>query len=294
MHLLWFPITLLCAVSLATSDALTKKALAARHNEYLVAWFRLMLMLPLLFALLLAVPIPPLEPEFFRTLLTLLPLELAALLLYFKALKLSPLGLTVPFLALTPVFLLVIPYLLLGERITLTGGLGILLIAAGSYALNLHSYSEGFLAPFRAIRRERGALCMIGVAVIYSLTSTLCKKAISLSSPLFFAGLQPVLLFLCLTPVVLWKERNELAVLRGAGILRAALLPAFFSFMETVAGVVALSLTNVAYMIAVKRLSLVVGILYGHFLFREKGLRERLAGGALMVAGVALIVIGGK
>ena len=55
MHLLWFPITLLCAVSLATSDALTKKALAARYNEYLIAWFRLMLMLPPLFALLLAV-----------------------------------------------------------------------------------------------------------------------------------------------------------------------------------------------------------------------------------------------
>ena len=68
MHLLWFPITLLCAVSLATSDALTKKALAARYNEYLIAWFRLMLMLPLLFALLLAVPTPPLGPEFFRTL----------------------------------------------------------------------------------------------------------------------------------------------------------------------------------------------------------------------------------
>ena len=294
MQLLWFPITLLCAVSLATSDVLTKKALAARYNEYLIAWFRLMLMLPPLFVLLLAVPTPPLGREFYLTMLTVLPLELAALILYFKALKLSPLGLTVPFLALTPVFLLVIPYILLGERITLTGGFGILLIAAGSYTLNLHSYSEGFLAPFRAVRRERGALCMIGVAIIYSLTSTICKKAITLSSPLFFAGLQPVLLFLCLTPVALWKGRNELAHLRGAGIFRAALLPALFSFMEVVAGVVALSLTNVAYMIAVKRLSLLVGILYGHFLFREKGLRERLTGGGLMVAGVALIVIGGK
>ena len=114
MHLLWFPITLLCAVSLATSDVLTKKALAARYNEYLIAWFRLMLMLPPLFVLLLAVPTPPLGREFFLTMLTVLPLELAALILYFKALKLSPLGLTVPFLALTPVFLLVIPYILLG------------------------------------------------------------------------------------------------------------------------------------------------------------------------------------
>jgi drug/metabolite transporter (DMT)-like permease len=76
--------------------------------------------------------------------------------------------------------------------------------------------------------------------------------------------------------------------------LRATLLPALFSLGEAVTGVVALSLTNVAYMIAVKRLSLLMGIMYGHLLFREEGLRERLAGGGLMVAGVALIVVGGR
>ncbi|WP_298432615.1 EamA family transporter [Geobacter sp.] len=193
MQILWFPVTLLCALSLATSDALTKKALSARHNEYLIAWFRLLLMLPPLSLLLLVVPVPTLGPEFLPTILTALPLELAALILYFKALKHSPLGLTVPFLALTPVFLLVIPYLLLGERISLTGGIGILLIAAGSYTLNLRSRRDGFLAPFRAILRERGSLCMIGVAVLYSFTATLGKKAITVSSPLFFAGLYPIL-----------------------------------------------------------------------------------------------------
>ncbi|KAF0216293.1 MAG: hypothetical protein FD174_3747 [Geobacteraceae bacterium] len=292
MHMLWFPLTFLCAVSLATSDALTKKALAARYNEYLIAWLRLLLMLPPLIVLLLAAPLPPLGPEFYMTILTALPLELVAIILYFKALKLSPLGLTVPFLALTPVFLLVIPYILLGERISPTGGIGILLIAAGSYALNVQSRRDGFLAPFRAILRERGSLCMIGVAVIYSFTATLSKRAISASSPLFFAGLYPILLFICLTPVALWKGRKDLRLMCRTGIFRATLLPALFSFLETITGVVALSLTNVAYMIAVKRLSLLMGVLYGHLLFRETGLRERLAGGGLMVAGVALIVIG--
>ena len=294
MHMLWFPITLFCAFSLATSDALTKKALAARHNEYLIAWLRLLLMLPPLLILLLALPVPPLGPEFIRTILIALPLELLALILYFKALKLSPLGLTVPFLALTPVFLLVIPYLLLGERISMTGGTGIILIAVGSYALNMHSRNDGYLDPFRAILRERGSLCMIGVAVLYSFTATLCKKAISCSSPLFFAGLYPILLFFCLTPVALWKGRHELPLLHDTGILRATLLPALFSLGETISGLIALSLTNVAYMIAVKRLSLLMGVLYGCFLFREEGLRERLTGGGLMVAGVALIVFGGN
>src|SRR6185369_4369000 len=127
MHILWFPLTLFCAFSLATSDALTKKALAAQHNEYLIAWVRLLLMLPLLVGLLLALPEPTLGPGLVPAILTALPLELLALVLCFTPLKLSPLGLTVPFLALTPVFLMALPYLLLGERISLTGAVGIFL-----------------------------------------------------------------------------------------------------------------------------------------------------------------------
>jgi len=294
MHLLWIPITLCCAFSLATSDALTKRALAARFNEYLVAWFRLLLMLPFLLVLLAAIPMPRILPGFVPAVLVALPLELLALILYIKALKLSPLGLTVPFLALTPVFLLILPYVLLGERITLAGGAGILLIAAGSYALNAQSLNAGLLAPFRAIFKEKGSLCMIGVAVLYSFSATLVKKAITCSSPLFFAGLYPILLFICLTPVALWMGRQELRPSGVRRLLRATLLPSFFSFGEEIFGVIALSLTNVAYMIAVKRLSLLMGMVYGHLLFKEENLRERLAGGGLMVAGVALIVLGGK
>ncbi|MCK7510529.1 MAG: hypothetical protein MZV70_45055 [Desulfobacterales bacterium] len=54
---------------------------------------------------------------------------------------------------------------------------------------------------------------------------------------------------------------------------------------------IAMSLTQVAYMISVKRLSLIFGVIYGYVLFRESGIRERLAGTALMIAGFALIIL---
>jgi hypothetical protein len=40
----------------------------------------------------------------------------------------------------------------------------------------------------------------------------------------------------------------------------------------------------------VKRTSLLFGILYGAFVFRESGLAARLPAGALMLAGVVLIL----
>ncbi len=53
----------------------------------------------------------------------------------------------------------------------------------------------------------------------------------------------------------------------------------------------ALQLVQVAYMISVKRVSLLFGILYGALLFHERGLRTQLPAGVLMLAGVFLIAL---
>jgi uncharacterized membrane protein len=47
----------------------------------------------------------------------------------------------------------------------------------------------------------------------------------------------------------------------------------------------------VAYSVAVSRLSLLIGVIYGHFLFKETGFRERLVGTTLMLIGFLIIVL---
>jgi drug/metabolite transporter (DMT)-like permease len=286
---LWLPLTLLSAFCLATSDALTKRALAG-HNEYLVAWLRLLPALPLFLIPLPFIAIPPLHAEFYLCALGALPLEALAIVLYTKALKLSPLNLTLPLLSLTPLLLLVVPFLILGERISLCGAAGILLIAVGSYFLNAGRGPRGILAPFRALLSEPGSLCMMGVAVIYSVTSTLGKRAIEASSPLFFAAFYLPLLVVIMTPLALYKGRGELRLMVRNGTVRSSALPAFYYAVQVLTHVYAINLTNVAYMIAVKRTSLLFGVLYGRYLFQEKG---GVLASLIMLLGVFLILLGG-
>ena len=52
---------------------------------------------------------------------------------------------------------------------------------------------------------------------------------------------------------------------------------------------IALNRVEVAYMIAVKRTSLLFGLLYGAWLFKEPGLSSHLLAGSVMLIGVALI-----
>jgi uncharacterized membrane protein len=279
----------LSAFSLATSDALVKKALPG-HNEYLVSWLRILPALPLFLIPLPFITVPPLHPDFYLCVFTALPLEALTVILYTKALKLSPLNLTLPLLSLTPLLLLVVPFLLLGERISRLGAAGILLIAAGGYLLHARRGQDGWLAPFRALAGEKGSLCMLLVAAIYSITATLGKRAIAASSPLFFAACYIPLLVLVISPVALYKGKGELRLMAQNGTVRASALPALFYVVQVITHVYAINLTNVAYMIAVKRLSLLFGVLYGRCLFQERG---GLLPTLIMLAGVFLIVLGG-
>lgn len=287
--MLWFYLSLACALSVALVDVLSKKALGL-SDPFVVAWVRLGYAVPFLALSFLWINVPPLDRTFFWALLFLLPLEMAALLLYTHALRESPLSLTIPFLALTPVFLIGIAFVMLGERPDLSGTAGILLIAAGAYLLNIHTRKEGWLAPIRAILREGGSRKMIVVALLYSLTASLGKVAIQHSSPAFFGAVYfPMLALVGLPYFGVTAGRSGFHTLvsqKG----RFALI-GFFQAIMIFTHVLAINLVEVSYMISIKRTSLLFAILFGYLFFRETRIRERFLGAACMVGGAALILI---
>lgn len=289
MHYLWALLSLLSAFSLATSDALTKKALK-NNNEYIVAWFRLVYALPLLLVAWLFVPVPPVSSDFFKAFLIALPLELVTIVLIVKALKASPLSLTLPFLALTPVFLIVISYFILGESVSLRGASGILMIAAGSYLLNFSEFKKGLLEPFRAVIREKGSQYMIVVALLYSITSSYGKMAVEHSSAIFFGFTYFTALVICFTPVSLWMGRKEITSFLAEKKFYKLIIPGVFYSVMIITHMVAIQLTKVAYVISVKRISLLISILYGYLFFRETHLKGRFLGGLMMFAGFVIVV----
>lgn len=283
--MLWLPYTLLTALSLASADALSKKALR-NADELTIVWVRVGYALPFLALTLFFVPLPRLDLTFWATVAVMVPLEITAMALYVKAIRLSPLSLSVPFLALTPVFIIFIAFFLIGERPSPTGVAGIAVIAAGAYMLNVNSSKEGLAGPLRAIVREPGSVLMTAVALIYAFTSTLGKVAVTHSSPMFFGFFYPFVLTAALTPFMAGKGTLGTVASRPMIFLLIGLCTA----MMISTHYMAISLTNVSYMIAVKRLSIIFSVVYGKIFFKEAGIRERLLGGSMMVAGVALIV----
>ena len=284
----WFALSLLCAMFLSTSDALSKEALR-ESDEYIVAWVRLGYSVPFLLIALPFVPIPHLDSSFWEVILILLPLEITAVILYVKAISISPLSLTVPFLALTPVFLILTSFFMLGELPDGSGIIGILLIACGAYLLNVHTGRNGILEPLKAIFRERGSTLMIGVAFIYSITANLGKIAIQHSSPFFFGIFYFIVLAIVFLPVVKIGSRGEVRKIFSFKpiFLAIGIFHAFMIFTH----VWAVSLVEVPYMISVKRTSLLLSVVYGWLLFKEAHIKERFLGVSVMIVGLVFITL---
>lgn len=284
----WFFLTLLSAVAWSSADALSKW-ISEDISDFTNVWIRFLYGTPIFLLLWFGIDIPQLDQTFWIAIALVIPLEVLTWILYLRAIRLSPLSLTIPFLGLTPAFLLIVPWILLGETVTVIGGIGVLTIAAGIYILNIRTSGKGFLEPFGAIRHEPGSLLMIAVAILFSITSTLGKMAIVHSSPLFFAGCYYPVIGLLLAPYALSQSNVRSEAFSHPG--RAALIGLAFAVMA-VAHFYAIEIAKVAYMIAVKRTSLVFSSLLGFLFFREKDIRARLTGAVIIVVGVFLVVMG--
>lgn len=284
--MLWLILSLFSALSQSARDLFSKKCL--QHlNEYVVAFsrplFSSLFSLPLLFF----TEIPNLDTTFWLIILFNSSLMSAALILYLRAIKSSPISLTVPMLAFTPLFLLITSPLILREFPSFLGMTGIILIVSGTYTLSIKDVSRSYLAPFKALVKEKGPLIMFFVAIIFSVTANLIKIGIQHSNTLFFLIVSNAFTCGFLFPVMLTKSKRTM---KGIGInLKVLFTIGLFNILMQIFVLKAMELTIVSYVVSVKRTTIIFSTLYGYFFFKEKRIIERLIGASVMILGVLLI-----
>ncbi|KHE94157.1 MAG: DMT family transporter [Candidatus Scalindua rubra] len=285
----WFVYALVCALSLATADALSKKALDDNTDPSIVAWVRTGYALPFMAFIIPFIEKPELDRVFYVATLMAVPLDIIALLLYMKAIKISPLSLTLPFLSLTPVFLIGTSFIILGERPDRSGFTGIVLVVIGAYLLNVHTISEGFFEPFKAIAKEQGSVLMIIVAFVFSIGACIGKIAVQHSDPLFFSVVYSFLLSFFFYLVISFRTKHFHSKAFSRPVL--FLLIGILITIMIITHLKAISLIEVSYMVSVKRLSILFGVIYGVMFFKETNIKERLLGATVMVSGIIMITV---
>lgn len=282
----WLFLALLTAFFVSLKDVLSKKSLE-NLDEYLVAWALRFFVLPFLLPVLWYTGVPEVTSSFWWALLASGTLNLIATVLYMKALKCSDLSSSLPLITFTPLFLLLTSPLILQEFPSWQDHIGILVIVLGAYILNIQKRKQGFWMPFYSLVSSKGSRLMLLVAFIWSISSNIDKIGVQGSDAFTWVIAVNAFISIALLPV-LWK-RSTVQVKSITKNVKGLLPIGFCSAIALSFQMTAIQMTLVAHVIAVKRMSIVFGVLFGFFLFKEKHIKERLLATCIMIVGVLIM-----
>jgi len=288
--MLWFYIALITAISVSTQDAWVKHHFS-HLSAYSMTSYPLFYSFPLFFIGFFFVPTPDLDINFYYYFAISFPINAIGIFLYMTAIRMSPLSLTIPYLAFTPGFIMITGHIFLQELPNVYGSMGIILICIGSYVLNISPDNRSLFDPILAIGKEKGSWIMIITSFIFSFGAVFGKKIILYSSPLFFTMSFFAFHNLMLPLLFILFQRARFSALFQFPV--KGLISGLIFFIHALSHSYAISLTKAAYMISIKRLSILFSVLYGGIILKESLFLFRLSGAIIMVMGALLITLKG-
>jgi uncharacterized membrane protein len=216
-------------------------------------------------------------------------INVAAVILYHRAISKSDISQVVPIVSFTPLFLLIMSPIIVGEFPDVYGVVGIVLIVLGSYLLNIDMKEKKILSPLRSLLKNKGSVYMLIVAFIWSISANYDKIGIQNSSVFQYIFFINLFVFTGTTIIASVKGKLKLHNLRLE--YKNLAFVSMFTTMTYYFHMTALSLTLVAYVVTLKRTAGLITVFLGYFFFKESNLRERLLGASIMFAGVVFIIL---
>jgi drug/metabolite transporter (DMT)-like permease len=260
---------------------------------------------------LLFVPVPA-AARFWTSISTCALLAVAANVLIVQALSLSDLSILGPINAWKPVVSLLPGMLLLHEFPGWSAMCGIALIVVGSYLI----VDGGPHEPLRKFRgrfvMDRGIQCRFAALVLAAIEAVFLKKALLASSAtatfVWWSILGFIVSGMAVTGLIglgqfstsvvrnewltTWKQmRHEAGVLCQS---RFTYLLATTTGLMQFCTVVTLDRLQVGSALALFQTSALISVVLGRRVFDEPHFLRRMAGAVVMVAGAALIILGGR
>lgn len=289
---MWILYSFISAFSETSKDVIGKKS-SEKTNEYITSFslhfFAAIIFIPLI----MWFGIPELSASYWIATLGILITIPTWSILYMRAIKLSPLSISVPMLAFNPVLTALISIALNKDLPSTLGWCGIVLVTIGLYLLrfDVKKLSEGIFYPFKSIRNEPGTLAMLGVALIWSIGAHLTKFGVTSSSALFFAFTQAATAAIILYIIARIKSTSNITSTVKAHFKNLFSLGALNAIGD-LAMTTALATGITPYVISLKRTNILWSSLMGKLLFKDELNIIKASGLIIMLGGVIMIIFG--
>ena len=205
--------------------------------------------------------------------------------IFVKAVQISPLSRTIPFLSLTPAFSAFIAMPLLAEYPSAGQWAGIAAVVVGAFILNL----DRGASIVRALLEEKGSVMMVGVAALWAVSTALDKVSLQHASP---ASHSLVLSGGSAAVLLLWLAmRGQLSTMRGIQVSATNMVMLLgFAVGSLGLQMVAIKTLWVSIVETIKRaVGVIAAVVLGKWMFQESITKTKLIASALMIFGTSLL-----
>lgn len=206
--------------------------------------------------------------------------------------KKSEISVAMPLNRLQPVFVALIGAAVLGEVIDLYLGLGIILVTAGSYLVLLKDRNH-MLEPFFNLREDRGAQLSMLSAAIFAVAAVTDRFVTQSLRPEIYTFLLLMVMTVSINTYLLRKNsehfsdvKTEILTKPGIYIVTGLLSAgAYYTVLS------ALSMAQASKVIPVLQVQIPITVVAGGAMFSEDHVLQKLAGSAILIAGIVLTAI---
>lgn len=197
-----------------------------------------------------------------------------------------------PITRAAPFLVLIASVLLLKEELTFLGVAGILVTVLGVYMLHMKGMSlNGFLEPLHSIHKDKATKLAILTLLLVTAYSIIDKVGVTYAHPFLYAYLLNLSAFALFTPYI-FRIRNRLQIKKEwLSSSKTILISGFIGLFGYLLILMAFTMEKVSYVVGLRQISVIFGVLMGSRLLNEGNKTMRLAGALIIFLGALLISI---
>lgn len=238
--------------------------------------------------------LPDIDPRFWPAILITGILNIVSAIVFLRAYEVGEFSSVYSMSLVTPIFLLATSFILLGEAPSAFGVVGVVLTIIGLWFAFRKRSDKPLVPGF-----TKGNLLGLSVALISSISVNF-DKAAALYSDRFFAPASSLAvmaigygIYLAISPKKIFANGNGISGAKMPKIMSGINMLLLLGLMGAAGTVLynsALLAGFASYTIAVKRVGVLLGVIWGWLFFKEKDIGKKLFGAALAIVGVILIL----
>ena len=271
----------------ASAKDICSKSLSAKISPDTSAFFSLALALPFYLCVLIylatcGVHVFALGLTFFFYVLLRALSDTAAEWCKMKSFAHGDISLVTGYMSLSPIFLLIISPIITGDIPSLYGIVGVLITTFGIFILTGVS--------LQLVEARKGIFFAILTAIFFSINNCFDRLATQLANPFVSGFWMTLVAALMLLPLYIkdQKRSKKTSPLPWKLLLTRGVCETLFMSSK----LWALQYLQAPYVASILKLSLILTIFSGGFLFKEKDFQRRAIGGIFIITGSIIVIIG--